>query len=360
MQEKYTFFCGTARGNILEVGAGSAIKNAKPSAPSEVTALNFGRSEDEILVGFQNSQVTSYSISEACYKDTLTKLEGEGKVVGLECIKGTLVAAKHDGIINLQKKKNHLLDLSLDDKGTLECMAYNVSRDNVIGTGGEHNDFKLWDVETKQCVFKAKSLGHDKLNLPIPTSVRGITFFPEEPHLAACCTKEGHVLMYDDRAQRKPVVKFFEQKASYASISCAYREQQCFVGTTRGYLQLLDMKSGKCVKTFTSFTGSVTNIVCDPLEPYVCTTSLDRYLRVHNLESKQLVHNIYMKQSLTKLLVRPILKEEKDAEEENENDKQVDEEYDNIFESMEVIGEESKKRKGDNAKKAKKKKRVDL
>nr|CAI5856025.1 unnamed protein product [Callosobruchus analis] len=359
MQERYTFFCGTARGNILELGAGSAIKNAKPSESSEVTALNFGRNEDGILVGFHNGIVTTYSISEACYKDTLTKLEGKGKVVGLECIQGTLAAAKHDGIINLQrKKKNHLLDLGLDDKGTLECMVYNVSRENLIGTGGEHNDFKLWDVETQQCVFKAKSLGHDNLNLPIPTSVRGITFFPGQPQLSACCTKEGHVLMYDDRAQRRPVVKFLEQKASYASMCCAYREQQCFVGTTRGYMQLLDMKAGKCVKTFTSFTGSVTSIVCDPLEPYVCTTSLDRYLRVHNLETKELVHNIYMKQSLTKMLIRPILKEEKDAEE--ENNKQVYEEYDNIFESMEVIGEESKKRKGDKAKKAKKKRKLDL
>lgn len=66
------------------------------------------------------------------------------------------------------------------------------------------------------------------LNLPIPTSVRGITFFTEDTYLSACATKEGYVLLYDDRAQRRPVVKFMEKKASYTTISFAYRERYIF------------------------------------------------------------------------------------------------------------------------------------
>lgn len=68
-------------------------------------------------------------------------------------------------------------------------------------------------------------MGHDFLNLPIPTSVRGIAFIPNEEHLSSCVTKEGHVLLYDDRAQRRPVVKFQEPKASYTTITPAYRDQ---------------------------------------------------------------------------------------------------------------------------------------
>lgn len=66
------------------------------------------------------------------------------------------------------------------------------------------------------------------LNLPIPTSVRAITFFTEDIHLSGCATKEGHVLLYDDRAQRRPVVKFLEKKASYTTITSAYRERYVF------------------------------------------------------------------------------------------------------------------------------------
>lgn len=68
-------------------------------------------------------------------------------------------------------------------------------------------------------------MGHDTLNLPIPTSVRGITFFQENESLSACCTKEGHVLLYDDRAQRRPTIKFFEKQASYTVIATTNRER---------------------------------------------------------------------------------------------------------------------------------------
>lgn len=64
-------------------------------------------------------------------------------------------------------------------------------------------------------------------------------------------------------------------------------------GTTRGYMQLVDLKApGKCVKTFKTFTGSVTGIVCDPVEPLVLSTCLDRHLRIHNMETKEILYKV--------------------------------------------------------------------
>lgn len=63
------------------------------------------------------------------------------------------------------------------------------------------------------------------------------------------------------------------------------------MGTTRGYMQHVDLRSpGKCLKTFKTFTGSVTSITCDAVEPLVISTSLDRHLRIHNLDTKELLH----------------------------------------------------------------------
>lgn len=152
------------------------------------------------------------------------------------------------------------------------------------------------------------------LNLPIITSVRAITFVTENEHLSACCTKEGQVLLYDDKCQRRPVAKFAERNASYTTISYTNRDRfvllnyfsfillflyqlpcrQCLVGTTRGYMQLLDLRNGKCLKTYTTFTGSVTSIYCDPFEPYIFTTCLDRFLRIHNLDTKELIHKVHL------------------------------------------------------------------
>ncbi|XP_074039706.1 WD repeat domain 74 lethal (2) k09848 [Leptinotarsa decemlineata] len=340
---KLTVYVGTVRGFLLSTtDKPNHINSANPGTGSQVTALVFGRNPSEIVIGYDNSNVTIYDSKENKKVQDLTWLKGKGPVVGLECIDDYLMVVKSDGVVNKwNDRKNVTFEISFDEKGSLDTAVHNKSRENIIGTGGEHNDFKLWDLNTQQCIFKAKSLGHDYLDLPIPTSVRGISFFNESPHLSACCTKEGHVLLYDDRVQRRPVVKFLEKKASYTCISSTHRERQCLVGTTRGYMQLLDMKAGKCVKTFTSFTGSVTSIACDPVEPYVATTSLDRYLRIHNLDNKELIHKVYMKQSLTKLLMKPIVKEEP-----TDIPEKVDEEFEEIFEQMEVVTEgKTKKRK---------------
>lgn len=68
-------------------------------------------------------------------------------------------------------------------------------------------------------------MGHDFLNLPIKTSIRGICFIPEEQNVCCCATKEGSVLLYDDRAQRRPVSKYCEPKASFTCLSTSYRER---------------------------------------------------------------------------------------------------------------------------------------
>ncbi|XP_057662034.1 WD repeat-containing protein 74 [Diorhabda carinulata] len=351
---RFNCYIGTARGFLLSTtDKPTGIRHVKPDFISEVTALTFDTERKKIFIGYKNGCVHIFDSIQNTYIQEVTNLFGKGSTVGLSYLKTSLIVGKSDGIINIWNgNSNNHFDLNLGENETLNSISCNDNR-NCIGTGGEHNDFKIWDIEMQKCIFKAKSLGHDSLNLPIPTSVRGIMFSSEDPHLSYCCTKEGHVLLYDDRAQRRPVVKFLETKASYTTIASSYRERQCLVGTTRGYMQLLDMKVGKCMKTFTTFAGSVTDIVCDPIEPYVFSTSLDRHLRVHHLETKELLQKTYMKVNLTTLLVTPAVKEEKKEQDERDNINSVniedgvdlDDEYETIFQNMEVVGEEKKKKK---------------
>jgi ribosome biogenesis protein NSA1 len=338
LSNKYCLYAGTSRGVLQYTYCkpDEKVSYILPEHQSEITALEWGRSEDEIIIGYKNEQVHLYNSIENKYVKTVSKLEGEGRIVGVAPADKSILIAQQEGIITLWSgKKSDYFSINLEEKETLDAIVYNKSRENLVGTGGECNDFKVWDIQTKQCLFKAKSLGHDELNLPIPTSIRGITSFPENEKLNACATKEGHVLLYDEKAQRRPVVKFFEKKASYTCISSAYRERQCLVGTTRGYMQLLDLRApGKLLQTFTGFTGSITSIVCDPVEPLVATTSLDRFLRVHHLETKDLVYKVYLKQNLTKVLMKALIKEEQQEELVNEA---VDDEYEELFKNMETV-----------------------
>lgn len=203
-------------------------------------------------------------------------------------------------------------------------------------------------------------MGHDELNLPIPTTVRGICFDAQNSSLCQCVTKEGAVLLYDHRAQRRPVKKYNEPKASFTTIATTHQDGQSCVGTTKGYLQLLDFKSKEILlKTFKGFTGAVTGITCDPTRPVVITTSADRFLRIHDLSSKKLLHKEYMKQSLSAVFMRPIVKEEKVKDEEKDKE---DAEFEEIFDKMETVvdGTENEDDLEEIKKKRKSKKRKNL
>lgn len=174
--KKYNCFVGTARGVVIcefyftllskllmncfsdDVANENGIKFQKPEEASEVSALSSGNAE-QILLGYNNGQVLIFDPIQTNNVRKIKDLEGEGQIVGLNYLGKTIVAARHDGIINLwRSKKKNYFDINLDEKGTLETMVLNPFRSNVIGTGGEHNDFKLWDLETHQCIFKAKSV----------------------------------------------------------------------------------------------------------------------------------------------------------------------------------------------------------
>ncbi|XP_066245428.1 WD repeat-containing protein 74 [Euwallacea similis] len=342
-----TFYVGTNRGALLctteKAGDFKVFKNLEDS--SNVKALCEGRNQDELAVGYSSGNVYVFDIPKGAFAKAIDGLEGSEEVIGICCLADSLVIGKRDGMVNIwNKKRNDYFSLNLDEKGSFDAMGLNYSR-NIIATGGENNVYKLWDIETKKLMFKAKSLGHDTLQLPIPTSIRGICLFNSFPHIGSCCTKEGHILLYDDRAQRKPVVKFEEPKASYTTIKSAFRDTQVMTGTTKGYMQWVDLKQPKILKTYTNFTGGVTDIVCDPLEPYVASISFDRHLRVNNMETKQLISKVYMKQNLSKLVVKPVVKNEDEQVEDHLEE--VDQEYEDLFKNMEEVHDD---RKGANRK----------
>lgn len=175
--KNYDCFVGTSRGVIIckyniklsiwseiivivsdDIEKQSGIKFQKEQEASEITILSF-RNEDEILLGYSNGSVSVFNSAQNKYVNKLRGLEGEGRIVGLNSLGKKIIAAKRDGIINLwTAKKTTYFDINLEEKGSLEAMVVHPLRSNVIGTGGEHNDFKLWDIETQQCIFKAKSV----------------------------------------------------------------------------------------------------------------------------------------------------------------------------------------------------------
>lgn len=128
-------------------------------------------------------------------------------------------------------------------------------------------------------------------------------------------------------------------------------------------MNLVDLrKPGKTLNTYKGFAGGVTGIACSTSEPYVVSVSLDRYLRIHHIDTKQLLKKVYLTSKISSMLLRSgfllptetekdvricnnstelSTKEQKNEEDESDNDV----EYDMLFEKMPVILNNKKDKK---------------
>lgn len=69
--------------------------------------------------------------------------------------------------------------------------------------------------------------------------------------------------------------------------------RQIIVGTGKGKMNLVDLrKPAKVLNTYKGFVGGVTGIACSTVEPYIISVSLDRYLRIHHINTKQLLKKV--------------------------------------------------------------------
>lgn len=58
-------------------------------------------------------------------------------------------------------------------------------------------------------------------------------------------------------------------------------------------MNLIDLrKPGKILNTYKDFVGSITAVACAKSNPYIVSVGLDRYLRVHHLDTKQLLKKV--------------------------------------------------------------------
>lgn len=71
-------------------------------------------------------------------------------------------------------------------------MAHSSLNSDIIATGGKGNDLKLWNLKSKECVFKAKNVRKDMLELEVPIWVSDVTFMSNSSNVAIC-SRHGYV-----------------------------------------------------------------------------------------------------------------------------------------------------------------------
>lgn len=58
-------------------------------------------------------------------------------------------------------------------------------------------------------------------------------------------------------------------------------------------MNLVDLREpAKVLNTYKGFEGAVTGIACSTIEPYIVSVSLDRKLRIHHMNTKELLKKV--------------------------------------------------------------------
>ncbi|XP_028161050.1 WD repeat-containing protein 74-like isoform X2 [Ostrinia furnacalis] len=311
-----------------------------------ITCMAWGNDEQtEILVAKQNQQIQVYNTQDGFTK-SYTADFGTGHVVGLGRYKRKLLAAVSGGVVKLWSKKQE----QVIQVGKIDKMRMCPDDNTLFATGGEENDLKVYRLGEAEPTFCAKNLPHDWLQLRRPVWVSDLTFLPNEGgNLLAVCSRHGYVRLYDTRAQRRPVCNV-EFTMAATCMAPSFDERQVLVGFGRGQLHQVDLRKGKPDKGFKGSAGAITDITTVAEGRLIVSTSLDRQLRVHQYESKELVYKQYLTSKLTCVLAQTEtttpLRSVRSGAESTEAEAvavAVEDDMDELFDNMETVSEKPRK-----------------
>lgn len=313
---------------------------------SRITALDWGKDDSEILVGRIEPLVKVYSTASSEYVSTHT-LE-KGPVVGLASYSGKVIAGLANGRVQIGDEEPTFLETGDSIARMRQC---SVDR-KLIATGGKErqNNLKVWNLETSECVFKTKNVPNDFLQLEVPIWDSDVGFV--DANCLATCSRHGYVRLYDMRKQRRPVAIYTNDKEQIGYTCLAVHGNVLFCGSTLGVARAFDIRQMKQIlHTFKGFSGSISDAVVDESGKYLCTASLDRFVRVHDAESTVLMYQCYVKSKATRVLLHQgqpefeIKEEEIESEEEglendpfaHDDDSDDKSDFEEIFNQMETV-----------------------
>ncbi|XP_074661055.1 WD repeat-containing protein 74-like isoform X2 [Tubulanus polymorphus] len=316
----------------------------------EICVMCWADSEqDEVNIGLKNHTVKTYSCESGVLNNQFKLVNVEGRLRGLARIESDFVTCTENGPLQLQNNTgDKKLEITVGEN--IWCMQQNSSTPNHIATGGKENDLKIWDLEKpEQPIFRAKNVRDDWLCLRVPIWVMGAQFIPDSEKIV---TSTGHhqVRVYDPSTpRRRPVIDMQYDEYPLTAMSLTSNSNQIVVGNTQGSMALLDIRQGKMVHKFKGFAGGIRCIKCHPTLPYIASCGLDRFLRIHEMNSKKLIRKIYLKSRLNSMVMKSDNWDEKEDEtsKSTDDDEEAEDDIDDekLWDNMEVVTETNRKRK---------------
>ncbi|CAH8389559.1 unnamed protein product [Eruca vesicaria subsp. sativa] len=194
--------------------------------------------------------------------------------------------------------------------------------------GGKRVEVNIWDLEQCTKIWSAKSVSFfcyqkplpsvnvssnqsllgqppkDNLGIFTPTWFTCAAFMSNDDHRKFVTgTKSHQVRLYDVSAQRRPVLSFDFHETAITAITEDPDGHTVYVGNASADLAAFDIRTGKLLGNFLGkCSGSIRSVVRHPQHQVIASCGLDRYLRVYDVNTRQLISAVFLKQHLTGLV----------------------------------------------------------
>ncbi|KAF1755408.1 hypothetical protein GCK72_021977 [Caenorhabditis remanei] len=341
---------GTFKGALLKDNTFENLNKVSTLDPKsdEITSMIWNDDQQtEILIARMNRDLQLYDIEQNEQVSILTVTGGTGPIKGLHKLDEKIVTCVESGELQVWNDKSETVSEWKCGPG-VAVMRGSDEKPEIV-TGGMKNLLKTWNLETGQQVWSAKNVPPDMLGLEIPIMITDARFIPGENTILEA-TKLHEMRVYDPRAQRRPVKKIVFMENPIMCTSLTNKTNQILAANSIGEMGLFDLRSKvHPMCKFKGQAGSIRSISGHPTMPLAASVGIDRFLRVHDLQTRKMVHKIYCKARLNRVLLRnelSILNDRKSAakkeidEDEAEYGKMTEDGYRSESDDDDVIEED--------------------
>ncbi|XP_074317182.1 uncharacterized protein LOC141653347 isoform X2 [Silene latifolia] len=170
--------------------------------------------------------------------------------------------------------------------------------------GGKGVELNVWDLEKTVKLWNAKSPPKNSLGIFTPTCFTSVTFVNKDDHRKVVAgTHDYQVRLYDISAQRRPVFSVSFRETPIKAVAEDLDGNTIYFGNGAGDLASIDIRTGKVLGCFVGkCSGSIRSIARHPEHSIIASCGLDGYLRIWDIESRQLLSAVYLKQHLNNVV----------------------------------------------------------
>mmetsp|Transcript_24417 Transcript_24417/g.67866 ORF Transcript_24417/g.67866 Transcript_24417/m.67866 type:complete len:389 (-) Transcript_24417:35-1201(-) len=197
-----------------------------------------------------------------------------------------------------------------------ECLALHSGGD-LAAVGGQGSEVAVWSLETQKKAFGAKGAKKDFLGLQDKPWVTALAWLPgEDTRKVVVGTGSSKVRLYDlSTTMRRPVMEAsFEVQTRVTAVAPAPDGAGVWAANGLGVVQQWDLAANRMMGVLKGHGGAIRSLAVHPEEPLIASVGLDRFLRVHNCNTRKQVCRLYIKQQLTGVAWCPLEPQASEAE----------------------------------------------